>query len=47
MLVLRYFLSWRVKQIAAQMGMTENTVSVNLRRIVQRLQTEVQHRERT
>lgn len=35
MLVLRYFLSWRVKQIAAQMGMTENTVSVNLRRIVQ------------
>jgi len=47
MLVLRYLLGWRIKQIATQMGITQNTVSVNLRRIVQRLQTEVQHREST
>ena len=32
MIVLRYLLGWRVKEIAAQMEMLENTVSVNLRR---------------
>lgn len=42
MLVLRYVLGWQVRQIAAHLGMAENTVSVNLRRIIQRLQTEVQ-----
>ena len=45
-LVLRYVLGWKVKQIAAHLGMEENTVSVNLRRIVQRLQSEVQQQER-
>jgi RNA polymerase sigma-70 factor (ECF subfamily) len=46
-LVLRYLLGWKVKQIAAHLGMAENTVSVNLRRIIQRLQTKVQYQERT
>lgn len=45
-LVLRYVLGWKVKQIAAHLEMKENTVSVNLRRIVQRLQSEVQQQER-
>ncbi len=37
MLVLRYMLGWRVKDIAQHLGMTENTVSVNIRRILARL----------
>jgi RNA polymerase sigma-70 factor (ECF subfamily) len=37
MIVLRYMLDWPVQQIAQHMGMLENTVSVNLRRILQRL----------
>jgi RNA polymerase sigma-70 factor (ECF subfamily) len=37
MIVLRYILDWPVNRIAGQMGMLENTVSVNLRRILQRL----------
>ncbi len=45
-LILRYMLGWKVKQIAAHLEMPENTVSVNLRRIIQRLQTEAQNRER-
>ncbi len=32
MVTLRYLLGWRVKDIAAQMDLLENTVSVNLRR---------------
>lgn len=38
MIVLRYVLGWPVKRIAAHLDMLENTVSVNLRRILQRLQ---------
>ncbi len=37
MIVLRYLLEWPVNRIAGHMGMLENTVSVNLRRILQRL----------
>jgi RNA polymerase sigma-70 factor (ECF subfamily) len=37
MIVLRYMLDWPVQRIAQHMGMPENTVSVNLRRILQRL----------
>ncbi len=37
MIVLRYVLEWPVNRIAKHMGMLENTVSVNLRRILQRL----------
>jgi RNA polymerase sigma-70 factor (ECF subfamily) len=35
--VLRYILGWQVKEIAAHLEMAENTVSVNIRRIIQRL----------
>lgn len=45
-IVLRYVLGWKVKQIAAHLEMAENTVSVTLRRIVHRLQSEVQKQER-
>lgn len=37
MLVLRYILGWQVKQIASHMDMGENTVSVNIRRTLNRL----------
>ncbi len=37
LLVLRYVLGWQVKQIAAHLGMLENTVSVYLRRALQNL----------
>ena len=37
MIVLRYILEWPVNQIARHKGMLENTVSVNLRRALQRL----------
>lgn len=37
MLVLRYVLGWQVRRIAAHLDMLENTVSVNLRRIIARL----------
>ncbi len=37
MIVLRYILDWPVNRIADHLGMLENTVSVNLRRILQRL----------
>ncbi len=43
--VLRYMLGWKVKQIAAHLGMEENTVSVTLRRIIQRMQTEAQKQQ--
>ena len=36
-IVLRYILDWPVNRIAEHVGMLENTVSVNLRRILQRL----------
>ena len=37
MIVLRYMLGWRVKDIAKQLDINENTVSVNLRRILARI----------
>ncbi len=37
MLVLRYMLGWRVKDIGEFLQMPENTVSVNIRRILSRL----------
>ena len=40
MIVLRYILGWRVKDIAEHLDMKENTVSVSIRRILKQLQTE-------
>jgi RNA polymerase sigma-70 factor (ECF subfamily) len=37
MLVLRYWLGWRVSAVAAQLGMTENNVSVTIHRTLARL----------
>jgi RNA polymerase sigma-70 factor (ECF subfamily) len=37
---LRYLLAWRVKDIAAHLALTENHVSVLLRRVIQRLKKE-------
>lgn len=37
-LVLRYMLGWQIRQIAAHLGMAENTVSVTIRRALKRLQ---------
>lgn len=38
MLVLRYMLGWQVKQVAEHLGISENNVSVTIRRALQRLQ---------
>lgn len=38
MLVLRYIIGWQVKEIAAHLEMNENTVSVTIKRTLQRLQ---------
>ncbi len=38
MIVLRYILDWRVKDIAFHLEMSENNVSVTLRRILKRIQ---------
>ena len=38
MLVLRYMLGWQVKQIALHLEITENNVSVSMRRALNRLQ---------
>jgi RNA polymerase sigma-70 factor (ECF subfamily) len=38
MLVLRYMLGWQVKQVAEHLGISENNVSVTIRRSLQRLQ---------
>lgn len=40
MLVLRYILGWQVKTIAEHLEKSENTVSVSIRRALQRLQRE-------
>lgn len=40
MLVLRYLLGWQVQQIAAQLDLPENTVSVTIRRSLKRLRLE-------
>lgn len=37
MIVLRYILGWRVKDVAAQLEMSENHVSVTIRRILKRM----------
>ena len=38
MIVLRYMLGWQSKQVAAHLGLSENSVSVTLRRALKRLQ---------
>ena len=40
MLILRYILGWKVKDIAAYLDMNENTVSVNIKRALTRLRDE-------
>ena len=45
MLILRYVLGWRVKAIAAHLGRTENTVSVDLRRALAKLQARLDPQE--
>lgn len=45
MLTLRYVLGWRVKAIAAHLGLPENTVSVELRRALARLQAQLIQQE--
>jgi DNA-directed RNA polymerase specialized sigma24 family protein len=37
MIVLRYILGWQIKEVATHLGLLENTVSVTLRRIFQRI----------
>lgn len=37
-LVLRYMLGWKVKQVAEYLGASENNISVTIRRTLQRLQ---------
>jgi RNA polymerase sigma-70 factor (ECF subfamily) len=37
MLILRYILGWRVNEIAEYLELQENTVSVNIRRILERI----------
>jgi RNA polymerase sigma-70 factor (ECF subfamily) len=41
LIVLRYVLGWRVNQIAAHVGISDNLVSVTLKRALQRLQREL------
>ena len=43
MLVLRYMLGWQVKQIGEYLGMSENNVSVTIRRALNRLQRDWTH----
>ncbi len=38
---LRYVLGWRVKTIAAHLGLAENTVSVDLRRALAKIQRQI------
>lgn len=37
MVILRYIVGWRVKEIAAHLQIPENTISVNLRRVLAKL----------
>jgi DNA-directed RNA polymerase specialized sigma24 family protein len=37
LLILRYILGWQVKQIAAHLGMVENTASVYLHRAIEQI----------
>jgi RNA polymerase sigma factor (sigma-70 family) len=41
MLTLRYVLGWRVKAIADHLSQPENTISVNLRRALDKLQMQL------
>lgn len=43
MLVLRYMLGWQIKQVAGHLGTSENSVSVTIRRALQRLQRDWSH----
>ncbi len=45
MLVLRYLVGWRVQEIAAHVGITENNVSVAIRRTLARLRRDWPHDE--
>lgn len=40
-LILRYVLGWRVKDIGEHMGIPENTISVTIRRTLQKLKTTI------
>jgi RNA polymerase sigma factor (sigma-70 family) len=40
MLILRYMLDWKIKEIAYFLEMNENTVSVNIKRALTRLRDE-------
>ena len=39
-IILRYFLNWRVKAIAEHLGKSENNISVTIRRILSRIQSQ-------
>jgi len=43
MLVLRYMLGWQIKQVGGYLGISENTVSVTIRRALKRLQLDWSH----
>jgi RNA polymerase sigma-70 factor, ECF subfamily len=43
MLVLRYILGWQVKQISEYVGISENNISVTIRRALQRLRNDWSH----
>ena len=43
MLVLRYILGWQVKQVAEYVSISENNVSVTIRRALQRLRNDWSH----
>jgi RNA polymerase sigma factor (sigma-70 family) len=40
LLVLRYFLDWKIKQIGAYLDIPENTVSVSIRRSLKKIRTQ-------
>ena len=46
-LTLRYVLGWQIKTIAAHLGLAENTVSVDLRRALAKLQAQLAPQEIT
>ncbi len=43
MLVLRYLIGWRVNEIAAHLGVTENNVSITIRCALARLRRDWPH----
>jgi|WetSurMetagenome_2_1015567.scaffolds.fasta_scaffold639842_1 RNA polymerase sigma-70 factor, ECF subfamily len=46
MMVLRFLLGWQVNEIAAYLGISENTISVTLKRTIQRLHKQWQAQEK-